>query len=121
MLDDNEQNGVVTIFKILLFLFLFCLPVLSPGQEKEYKIWQFLKENIPVIDGDGSDWESAPESYVITIDEMRENNYIGLGWAVIDYDANPESKDGFWNLSKEHTMYGNASFLPKMKLMPLSK
>jgi hypothetical protein len=62
---------------------------------------------------------SGPEKSTPSI--LQENNYIGLGWAVIDYDANPESKDGFWNLSKEHTMYGNASFLPKMKLMPLSK
>ncbi len=49
---------------------------------------------------------------------LQENNLIGLCWAVIDWDANPTSKDGFWNLSDEHTMYGNASYLRKFKLMP---
>ena len=44
---------------------------------------------------------------------------IGLCWAVIDWDAHPASKDGFWNLSDEHTMYGNASYLHKFKLMPI--
>ena len=39
--------------------------------------------------------------------------------AVIDWDAHPTSKDGFWNLSDEHTMYGNASYLHKFKLMPI--
>ncbi len=46
---------------------------------------------------------------------------IGLSWAVIDWDASPTDKDGFWNLSDEHTMYGNASYLRKFKLMPISK
>jgi len=268
-----------TLKLTFLSVLFFSIPAICQGQEKEYMIWQFPKDKIPVIDGDASDWECIPESYVITIDEMKEdegkhhapdkstldirvkvgwcaglnrlyflyeaydnywrfsentlstdifevvvdgdgsegpfidkfhpdakadvwqkwfnfhgchaqnyhiftpphkedwcmlwgpqvwlkekpyadyaynysfkegeagwlrlefyitpfdhadasgpekstpsilqeNNYIGLGWAVIDYDANPRSKDGFWNLSDEHTMYGNASFLPKMRLMP---
>ncbi len=52
---------------------------------------------------------------------LVENNYIGLSWAVIDWDSNSNSKDGFWNLSQEHTMYGNADYLRKFKLMPLNK
>jgi PKD repeat protein len=45
-----------------------------------------------------------------------------LGWAIIDYDdVNKNGKNGFWNLSKEHTMFGNASFLLPFKLMPLEK
>ena len=39
---------------------------------------------------------------------LYEGKEIGLCWAVIDYDGG-ESKDAFWNLSKYHTMYGNAS------------
>ncbi|MBP1614936.1 MAG: hypothetical protein H6Q13_2384 [Bacteroidetes bacterium] len=62
---------------------------------------------------------AGPEKSVPTI--LQENKYIGLCWAVIDFDANPGNKDGFWNLSSEHTMYGNADYLPKMKLMPLEK
>lgn len=62
---------------------------------------------------------SGPAKSTPTI--LQEGNELGLCWAVIDYDANPKSKDGFWNLSNEHTMYGNADYLPKMKLMPLEK
>ena len=53
---------------------------------------------------------------------LTENKNIGLSWAVIDYDdVNQKSNNGFWNLSKEHTMYGNASFLLPFKLMPLEE
>jgi len=51
---------------------------------------------------------------------LTENKNIGLSWAIIDYDdVNNKANNGFWNLSKEHTMYGNASYLLPFKLMPL--
>lgn len=51
---------------------------------------------------------------------LTENKNIGLSWAIIDYDdVNVKGNNGFWNLSKEHTMYGNASYLLPFKLMPL--
>lgn len=51
---------------------------------------------------------------------LTEGKDIGLCWAVIDHDdVNSESKDGFRNLSKEHTMYGNTTYLPPFRLMPL--
>ncbi len=51
---------------------------------------------------------------------LTENKNIGLCWAVIDYDdVNNKNDNGFWNLSKEHSMYGNASYLLPFKLMPL--
>jgi hypothetical protein len=51
---------------------------------------------------------------------LTENKNIGLCWAIIDYDdVNKESNNGFWNLSKEHTMYGNASSMLPFKLMPM--
>lgn len=51
---------------------------------------------------------------------LTENKNVGLCWAVIDYDdVNAKGNNGFWNLSKEHTMYGNASYLLPFKLMPL--
>ena len=51
---------------------------------------------------------------------LTENKNIGLCWAIIDYDdVNKKNDNGFWNLSKEHTMYGNASYLLPFKLMPL--
>jgi hypothetical protein len=51
---------------------------------------------------------------------LRENKLIGLCWAIIDYDnVNSTNNNGFWNLSRKHTMYGNASELVAFKLMPL--
>lgn len=49
---------------------------------------------------------------------LYENKRIGLCWAVIDYDGS-EKSDGFWNLSKHHQMYGNASMERLFTLMPL--
>lgn len=52
--------------------------------------------------------------------KFEENKIIGLSWAIIDYDdVNKESNNGFWNLSRKHTMYGNASQLCAFRLMPL--
>jgi PKD repeat protein len=44
-----------------------------------------------------------------------------MSWAVIDYDDvnSGDKNNGFWNLSRKHTMYGNASELVAFKLMPL--
>jgi len=51
---------------------------------------------------------------------LTENKLIGLSWAVIDYDGSPDKKNnGFWNLSPEHKMYGNATLLREFRLMPL--
>lgn len=51
--------------------------------------------------------------------QLRANKLIGLCWAVIDFDnSEGKSKDGFWNLSRHHTMYGNASELRTFRLMP---
>ena len=51
---------------------------------------------------------------------LYENKIIGLSWAVIDYDGSPDKKNnGFWNLSPEHTMYGNSTYLREFRLMPL--
>ena len=45
---------------------------------------------------------------------------IGLCWAIIDYDdVNKNGNNGFWNLSKHHTMYGESSQLRTFNLMPL--
>ncbi|MDP4208920.1 MAG: PKD domain-containing protein [Bacteroidota bacterium] len=51
---------------------------------------------------------------------LFENKIIGLGFAIIDFDdVNASENNGFWNIAKEHKMYGNASFLPPFRLMPL--
>lgn len=53
--------------------------------------------------------------------QLRAGHEIGLAWAIIDWDAHPTSKGGFWNLSENHHMYGNADYLRKFKLMDLQK
>jgi hypothetical protein len=51
---------------------------------------------------------------------LRENKIIGMSWAIIDYDdVKASTYSAFWNLSPDHTMYGNASKLCAFKLMPL--
>ncbi len=51
---------------------------------------------------------------------LRENKVIGLSWAVIDYDdVKRPANNGFWNLSRHHRMYGNASHFCAFRLMPL--
>lgn len=71
---------------------------------------------ITPFDYAGNDPKRAIESI------LEENKNIGLCWAIIDYDdVNKDANNGFWNLSKEHTMYGNASYSLPFKLMPLEE
>ncbi len=66
---------------------------------------------------------AGPESPARAIESVLwENKIIGLCWAVIDYDdVDSKSNNGFWNLSRSHKMYGNASHLCAFQLMPLEK
>ncbi len=52
---------------------------------------------------------------------LKENKIIGLSFALIDYDNvnSAATNNGFWNLSRHHTMYGQADQLCEFKLMPL--
>lgn len=50
--------------------------------------------------------------------KLYEDKFIGLSWAILDYDEGG-GQDGFWNLSDEKTMYGDASELVMFRLMPL--
>lgn len=60
---------------------------------------------------------AGPEGPVRAVESvLREGKNIGLSWAIIDYD---KGSNGFWNLSNEHTMYGDASQLRTFRLMPL--
>lgn len=64
---------------------------------------------------------AGPEGPVRAVESsLKEGKDIGLCWAVIDYDdVNSRGNNGFWNLSKEHKMYGQANFLRYFTLMPL--
>ncbi|MFT3829102.1 MAG: PKD domain-containing protein [Opitutaceae bacterium] len=51
---------------------------------------------------------------------LTEGKIIGLAWAVIDYDdVASKNSHAFWNLSTQHTMYGDASELCAFRLLPL--
>jgi hypothetical protein len=52
---------------------------------------------------------------------LKENKTIGMSFALIDYDDvhSGDTNNGFWNLSRHHTMYGKADELCLFKLMPL--
>lgn len=51
--------------------------------------------------------------------QLRENQIIGLSWAVIDYDDVNSKQRQFWNLSHKQQFFGNASELVAFQLMPL--
>lgn len=65
---------------------------------------------------DRADPEGPEKSKVST---LKEGETIALSWAVIDYDDPKSNRQAFWNLSRTHTMYGDASHLVAFKLMPL--
>ena len=54
---------------------------------------------------------------------LQKDKIIGLSWAVIDYDNvnSGNNNNGFWNLSRQHRMYGNAWYLCAFRLMPLEE
>lgn len=55
-----------------------------------------------------------------TESQLREGQLIGLSWAIIDYDgADNGRSSGFWNLSRQHTMFGKAEELVAFRLKPL--
>ncbi|MDQ8181678.1 PKD domain-containing protein [Pelagicoccus sp. SDUM812005] len=59
----------------------------------------------------------GPENSVES--KLQEGKLIGLSWAIIDYDnVDSDRNNGFWNLSRAHTMYGKANELVAFRLMP---
>jgi hypothetical protein len=82
-----------------------------PGESGRYML-EFYITPFDYAACDGPD--KAVES------KLYENKLIGLSWAVIDNDGATDGKgDSFWNLSPEHTMYGNSTYLREFRLMPL--
>ncbi len=70
---------------------------------------------ITVFDYAGADGPSYSKE-----SDFYPGKKIGLSWAVIDYDGG-KGNNGFWNLSKYHRMFGNASMERLFTLMPLEK
>jgi len=84
----------------------------KPGQAGHY----VLEFWITPFDYAGAE---GPQRAVESV--LRDNKYIGMAWAVIDYDNvnSGGTNNGFWNLSPKHTMYGQADELCLFQLMPL--
>lgn len=62
-----------------LFIILVALVTVSFARpEKEFMVYQFPRDHIPRIDGDFSDWEMVPDSFIIGTDEL-ENTVFGVG------------------------------------------
>jgi hypothetical protein len=68
---------------------------------------------------------ASPEGPKASVEsELTENKIIGLSYAILDYGdvtAHQQQFKAFWNLSRHHTSYGNASQLVAFKLMPLEE
>lgn len=84
----------------------------QPGERGHY-VLEFWITPFDVASPDGP--EKSSESKLV------ENKIIGMSYALIDYDNvhSGDTNNGFWNLSRHHTMYGNADYLCQFKLMPL--
>ena len=48
--------------------------------DREFMVYQFPKDRIPRIDGDFSDWDMVPDSFIVGTDEL-ENTVFGVGEA----------------------------------------
>ena len=59
----------------------------------------------------------GPDRAVVS--KLIEDTVIGLAWSVLDFDEDPNSYEGFWNLSHKTRMDSNASNLCAFRLMPL--
>jgi len=49
--------------------------------------------------------------------KLTEGKILGIAWAILEHDAG--RRGSFWNLSREHTMFGRADHLIAFRLMPL--
>jgi hypothetical protein len=58
----------LTVLVLFISLNLFG----TTRRDKEFKIYQFPKDQIPRIDGEFSDWEMVPDSYSIGLNELMD-------------------------------------------------
>ena len=104
------------IFLIYVSLFLFVGVVNALERpDREFKIFQFPSDKIPVIDGDSSDWQIVPDDYAVGMDELEDDVYkspidkkdkdanVRVGWVkglnVLYFLY--ESYDDYWRVSKD--------------------
>ncbi len=85
--------------------------VTEPG----FKVFQFPRTQIPRIDGDFSDWDIVPDSYAVTIDQMRDDagHYPAIDRSTLDVKVKVgwvkglnrlyflyEAYDDFWDFNQ---------------------
>ncbi|WP_139959682.1 PKD domain-containing protein [Flavicella sediminum] len=75
------------LYIICVTFFLGCSFCSFGQRSKEYKVYQFPKNEMPRIDGEFSDWKSVPDSYSIGLKQMKET-VRGL-----DFDLDPKDYD----------------------------
>jgi hypothetical protein len=63
-----------TVFAALGLALLAGRAVALDKPETTYKVFQFPADKIPRIDGNLDDWSMVPESYVIGIDQLRDDS-----------------------------------------------
>ena len=78
----------------LLLAALMTVSFARPG--KEFMVYQFPRDQIPRIDGDFSDWEMVPDSFVIGTNEL-ENTVFGVGREQDPEDYDIKVKVGWVN------------------------
>ena len=61
---------------IILPIILLCSSAIAKN-DKEYKVFQFPRSQVPRIDGDFSDWQIVHDSYNVDVFEL-ENTVIGV-------------------------------------------
>ena len=84
-------------------------------EEPGFKVFQFPQDRIPRIDGDFSDWDMVPESYVITTESMWDDSgkHKGIDKSTLDIKVKVgwvkglnrlyfyyEAYDDFWDFNQ---------------------
>ena len=67
------KTGIISIVSLIAFLFFLLTAFSNPGTE--YKIFQFPQKMMPRIDGDFSDWDMVPDSYIIGLDQLKDTKF----------------------------------------------
>lgn len=104
----------VFVFAVILQFVFVSLAFSLARPDMEFKIFQFPKNKIPVIDGKTNDWDIVPNSYNIGLDQLQdsEKNHpldkkdfdinVKVGW-VNGLDRLyflVEAYDDYWNFEK---------------------
>lgn len=71
--DNMVKNTLLSKKQCLLFILSILTVGALSAQQHLYKVYQFPPDKIPRIDGETSDWDMVPDSYVVTSDSLVDN------------------------------------------------